>query len=364
MQATDVKIVDDDLQKILTETITDYENRTGKTLQPAHIERSIIQTYAYREFLVRKGINEAFLQTFPQFATGLALDLCGEIIGCHRLENQAARCLIRFSLNGEHDDLTIEKGTKVFATDTLYFSTLTTVKIARNQQYTDVEAIANLTGEIGNDWQIGQVKKLVNVNPALTASNLDVSSGGIITESDDDYRKRILLAPEALTTCGSIGAYTYHTFSVSPSIADVVISTPIAGTVQITVLTKNGLPSASLLKQIKQALNAENVRPLCDNVEVVAPEKINYQINARLDLFSGFIAQDVLVRANLAIRHYLSNRSKKLGIDIIPLEIQSILKVEGVYNVHLTSPALIEVASNRWAECSEVQISLGEVKNG
>ena len=78
MKADDVKIVSEDVKQILADTIADYEKRTGKTLQPAHIERSIIQSYAYRELLVRKGINEAFLNTFPQFAKGLALDLCGE----------------------------------------------------------------------------------------------------------------------------------------------------------------------------------------------------------------------------------------------------------------------------------------------
>ncbi len=91
MKKEDVKIVSDDIKQILADTIADYEQRTGKTLQPAHIERSIIQSYAYREMLVRQGINRAFLQTFPQFATGLALDLCGEPMGCYRLSDQAAQ---------------------------------------------------------------------------------------------------------------------------------------------------------------------------------------------------------------------------------------------------------------------------------
>ncbi|TRC70044.1 phage baseplate protein, partial [Mannheimia haemolytica] len=49
-----IKIIDDDVKTVLAEAIADYEKRTGKILQPAHIERSIIQTYAYREQLLRK----------------------------------------------------------------------------------------------------------------------------------------------------------------------------------------------------------------------------------------------------------------------------------------------------------------------
>ena len=106
-----IKIIDEDVKTVLAEAIADYEKRTGKTLQPAHIERSIIQTYAYREQLVRKGINHAFLQTLPQFATGIALDLCGEPMGCYRLSDQPAAVTLRFSVEGEHQAVVIPEGT-------------------------------------------------------------------------------------------------------------------------------------------------------------------------------------------------------------------------------------------------------------
>ena len=40
----EVKVVPDDLAEILAQTITGYESRSGKTLQPAHIERLLINT--------------------------------------------------------------------------------------------------------------------------------------------------------------------------------------------------------------------------------------------------------------------------------------------------------------------------------
>ena len=83
MNRNEVKVVDDNVEGILSEAISQYEKRTGKILQPAHIERLLINVYAMRESLARQGINEAFRQTFPQFATGLALDLCGETFGCY-----------------------------------------------------------------------------------------------------------------------------------------------------------------------------------------------------------------------------------------------------------------------------------------
>ncbi|MDH2927364.1 baseplate assembly protein [Lonepinella koalarum] len=366
MTQDEIKIISDDVSQILAESIADYEQRTGKTLQPAHIERSIIQTYAYREQLVRAGINHAFLQTFPQFATGLALDLCGEPMGCYRLTDQAARCTLRFSLEDSHDNVVIPANTQVSASDSLYFSTVAEVVIRSTEQYVDIEAVANLTGLIGNGWQIGQVKTVKTpLDSNVTVQNIDETRGGIDTESDDDYRKRILLAPEAFTTCGSIAAYEYYTRAVSQTIADVAIHTPQGGTVIVTVLTKQGLPTQTLLNQIKDYLSAEKHRPLCDTVQVQAPEKIPFTVEASLDLFTTYAENEVKAKAETALKNYLSGRSQKLGVDIVPLDIQTALKVEGVYNVTLTQPPLTELTEQQWANCENIIIHINEVrKNG
>ena len=42
MNRSDVKVVDDNVESILSEAISQYEKRTGKILQPAHIERLLI----------------------------------------------------------------------------------------------------------------------------------------------------------------------------------------------------------------------------------------------------------------------------------------------------------------------------------
>lgn len=364
----DITVVPEDVKQILAETIAKYEQETGKVLQPAHIERLIINVYAFRELLVRKGINEAFRQTFPQTATGIALDLCGGQVGCVRLANQAARCMLRFSVSGSHAAITIPAGTIVQATDTLSFSTFYEMQIRATEQFVDVEAVANIAGEVGNGWEAGRVNKLVsalNTSSTITVSNLDTTSGGIDTEDDDNYRKRILLAPEAFTTCGTEGAYTYHALSVSQFIADVSISTPQGGTVQIAVLTRNGVPSESIVRQVQSYVADPKRRTLCDSVQVVPAQEIAYQINAELDLIETANEQATLANAEQALRTYLSARTQKLGLDIVPLDIQTALKVAGVYNVRLSQPVLTEVNHQQWANCQQITLRAAEVrKNG
>ena len=115
-----VKIVDDSPDMVLTEMIADYQQRTGKTLQPAHIERLLINTFAYRETLLRAQINESFRQQHPRFATGLMLDLCGDDVNTPRLAASAARCTLRFQAADFHSEVHIPVGTLVGAGDVLF----------------------------------------------------------------------------------------------------------------------------------------------------------------------------------------------------------------------------------------------------
>lgn len=359
----DIKVVPEDVKQIVADSIAQYEKDTGKVLQPAHIERLIINTYAFRELLVRKGINEAFRQTFPQTATGIALDLCGETLGCYRLKDKPARTILRFSVQGDHPSIAIPKGTQVAVSDDLYFSTLNDDVITPLISYVEIEAECNQTGIAGNGWEIGRIKTLksrLNTDLEVRIANIDTSSGGLVEEEDDSYRKRILAAPEAFNTCGSIAAYDYHARAVSQAIADVNVATPRGGLVRLTVLTKDGITDNRLLSDIKTHLSAERRRPLCDTVEVNAPVKRDYQIRARLKLLDGYREDLVKTAARDALQRYLAEKTKKLGMDVVPSAIISALRVEGVYDVTLQQPSKMIIAENEWANCTALTIEVEE----
>lgn len=362
----DISVIDDDVKKIIADSIAQYEKDTGKTLQPAHIERLLINVYAYREFLTRQGINEAFRQTFPQTATGVALDLCGEPLGCYRLQNKPARTILRFSVQGEHSSILIAKGTRVGVNDDLEFITLNDDVITPLISYVDIEAECNQVGTVGNGWERGRIKQLkseLNSTHTVEVENIDVPSGGLLQEEDDDYRKRILAAPEAFSSCGSILAYDYHVRAVSQAIADVNVSTPRGGLVRITVLAKNGLPDSRLLQDIKNHISAEKLRPLCDTVEVISATQRDYQIYARLTLLEGYREDIVRTKATNALQDYLSDKTKKLGIDIVPSAIISTLRVDGVYDVELLQPAKRVIAETEWANCTSIRLDVVEERS-
>ncbi|QPT40778.1 baseplate J/gp47 family protein [Oligella ureolytica] len=167
-------------------------------------------------------------------------------------------------------------------------------------------------------------------------------------------------APELFTTCGSVAAYKYHTLAVSQSIIDVDVRSPSAGKVEVTVLTRTGSPSAILISEINSYLSAEERRPLCDTVLVRAPIKVEYSVDASLILLNGYDSINVKNEAEFSLRQYLSMSQGRLGKDILPLEIMTALKVDGVYDVVLHNPTAKKLDMTQWGFCTDINLSLME----
>lgn len=368
LKREDVKVVSDDLSEILAQTIADYEARSGKTLQPAHIERLLINTYAYRETLARKAVNEAYRQQHPRFATGLMLDLCGDDVSTPRLQAQPALTTLRFTavLSGS-EQIAVPKGTRVNAGQTGFVTTEAALLTAA-QSSAEVAAECTETGTVGNGWSVGQINSLAErLHPTIdvAVSNTTVSAGGVEIEDDEAYRERVSLAPESFSVAGPVGAYQYWARQASPAVVDVHVANdtdgggqPIGGRVAVTVLAKDGLPNAELISKIQAALSAEKRRPLCDIVVVKAPTAVDYTLDAELTLFTGTDARTAKAAAEQAWAVYEAARRSRLGLDIVPLDIMSALKVAGVYNVVLHNLPLTVVKPDQWARCTSTTIRI------
>ncbi|HEY6394505.1 MAG TPA: baseplate J/gp47 family protein, partial [Candidatus Binataceae bacterium] len=83
---------------ILADMIASFEASSGRTLQPAQVERLLINLYAYRESLVRNAIQYAAQQNLLAFATFPMLDYLGQLLGVIRLAAQPAVTTLQFTL--------------------------------------------------------------------------------------------------------------------------------------------------------------------------------------------------------------------------------------------------------------------------
>lgn len=183
----------------------------------------------------------------------------------------------------------------------------------------------------------------------------------VVKESNDEYRRRILLAMHGISTAGPEGAYIFHGLSADPDIKDISVTSPAPVEVVVHVLSKvaNGVATQALLDKVESKLNGKEIRPLTDKVTVQSAVISEFRVEAVLHINSGPDPDLVIDAARKALTVYLDN-SHRLGVDVTLSAIYAALHQSGVWKVELVSPtADIVVDSSSAAYCTEVLITHG-----
>lgn len=181
-------------------------------------------------------------------------------------------------------------------------------------------------------------------------------------ETDADLRSRTQLALEGFSTAGPRGAYLFHALSASGEVLDASVTSPAPGDVVVTVLSRlgDGSASAALLDTVSQALNDEDVRPLCDRVSVQGAVLLPYAVTAQLRMFEGPDANMVRQAARDAVAAYVRD-SHRLGRAVRRSGLFAALHQSGVERVTLISPAVdLEPTAAQAAWCSAITVEIGE----
>lgn len=335
-----------------------FEQMAGRVLQPAHSEMLLTNAIAYQLSIFANNINGMFASGFVAFANGPALDLLGQLVGVERLAPAAARVRL-FAYIENPTPVYVPAGTRVSTKDGKYvFATVAdlTITPAASAPYAGeafVDAVCLTPGTGANGLPYGSITTVLDPAPGLSAIGNFVEaaplgsepdfmpSGGSDQESDEELRERIFLAPNSYSTAGPTNAYIFFAKSASAAIVDVSVTTPGPGRVLLVPLTDTPLVPTSLpiLNAVLAAVDAEDVRPLCDKPEVEAPEIVVYGVQAELTLLAG--ANEAAARAEAAARvnAYGQARNKKLGQDVVRDQLIALLVVPGVYSVNLVQPA-------------------------
>lgn len=234
------------------------------------------------------------------------------------------------------------------------------------QRINDAAKSVMLAYAVGSDLE--HLAALFGIERALiiTDHGLDYTPTPVtnpeLFERDARLRTRVQLALEGFTNAGSVGAYTFHALSSSGKVKDVSIESPAPGQVKINVLSSasaQGVADQTLLDVVSAAVNADDVRPLTDQVSVNSATIKTYAIEASLVLLEGPDASLVQESAQKAIEAYVSLHHR-LGHDITLSGIFAALHQEGVHSVELATPtATIEVDMHEAAFCTSITLSIG-----
>ena len=179
-----------------------------------------------------------------------------------------------------------------------------------------------------------------------------------VLETDGRLRQRTQLALEGFSTAGPKGAYRFHALAADPAIADAAVASPSPGEVLVTVLARDGMPDATVLGKVRTRLNAEEVRPLTDQVTVIAATPITFEINASLKVYDGPDATVVLGEAHKQLDRFLAARFR-IGEPIGRDGLFGALHVPGVQKVTLTEPeADVAVSNIQFAQATATSVEL------
>jgi phage-related baseplate assembly protein len=231
---------------------------------------------------------------------------------------------------------------------------------ARVNDAAQAVTLARATGtDLDNLAALFGVARLV-INPG---DPLAVPPVAPTLESDADLRRRAQLALEGFSTAGPEGAYVFHALSADGDVLDVSATSPSPGDVLVTVLSRtgSGTAPAPLLATVQAALNADDVRPLCDNVVVQSAAIVSYAITATLYFYPGPDSAVVMAAAQAAATAYAAAQHR-IGRDVTISGLHAALHQPGVQRVVLTSPsAALTIGSAQASWCTAITLINGGV---
>lgn len=356
-----ITFTETDPAEVQAKILSDYEAITGRTLYPGNPERLFMEALAYLVAVQNIAIDAAGKKNLLAYADGPHLDHLGVQQDTPRLDMDYAKTILRFTLPDTFDwPVEIIKGHRVGTMDkSAVFATNEHLLIPPGDLFGEVPATATELGSNANGLMPGQVHLTIDPPTYFTkVENVTTTLSGADAEKDDHYRLRIHEAREAYTCAGPYGAYRAHARRVHPDIADVAVWTPTPGTVDVRpIMTGGEMPDVDILERIRDALSAEDVRPLTDTVIVAAPVGVPYEISGGwyLSRNDSALQGSIGAAASKAVETYRIWQRSKPGRDINLDHLRNLVKQAGAKRTVITAPEF--VALEPWQIARETVIN-------
>lgn len=367
MNLPELNFLDATQEELLANAKKIVETSLGRTLGRADPILLLLKSFIAIILQQRVLIDETAKQNLLYYATGENLDHLGILVGVERLPASSAKTTVEVKLSAPRSSVvTILEGTRIHAGDNVYFALNSDVIFLAGETTHTVGATCQQVGEVGNNYEVGELNKIVDPQPFLaTITNLTKSEGGADIETDSFYRDRIRQAPEGFSNAGSEGAYIFHVKSVSSLITDVLVTSENPGEVDIYALLEGGeLPETEMLTAIEEHLRKDNVRPLTDLVYVRAPFTVDYSINLRYLIAESDAgdAAKIIARVNAALENFVTWQRSKIGRDINDTELYWRIRSAGAKRAEIIAPNFTAVPENSVACADSIAIEYAGIE--
>lgn len=375
----DFDFVETDSAKIYTAIIGSLMDSCNEPLYPGDERRIfgeglvMVLTALYSEF------NDAMKQRTLRYARGSVLDAIGDRYGVKRLAPSNASAVFRFTASAsQSENIIIPAGTRITSDGSVYFATNETAVLPAGEMDVDLLGVCISGGSAYNGYTEGSISTLVDLIPYIaSAVNVTVTTGGddgepYTEDGDNKYRERIRLSPASLSTAGPESAYRYFALSADPEIVDVSIVCPEdePNTVNLYPLMVGGeLPDEATLQKVLDAL-ADDVRPMTDKVQVLAPGVVTYSVEIKYYCTKDDEAATIqtIEGDGGAIDKYNEWQSAALGRSINPDQLRRFILAPtdgvGALRVEVVRPTYAELSKSQVAKLSGSPVVTHEVVSG
>lgn len=370
----DVSFIDgvtlDDIQQQMVQDYLDkYEELTGESTELTRADPVSLILYAcsVQIFQAMLYVDRAGKQDLLKYSYGEFLDNLAALKGIAREPAKPAVVTMRFSLAAiRPDTVAIPQGTRVSNGD-LYFETDEYTEIPSGDTYADVTATCQTDGEDGNGLLPGEINVLVDpIAYVASVANTESTVGGTDIEDDDTLASRVYIAPSKYSVAGPEEAYRYWITEFNSSISDVYLSSPEAGQVLIEFILEGGeLPNEAMVRSLADYLANENIRPLTDEVIVQLPAIATFNVNVQYWINRSDINKAATIQAAVeqAVTDYVSWQQSKIGRDINPDKLISLMEQAGAKRVAVTEPVFSVMPDATIGRIGTKAVSYGGIEN-
>ncbi len=359
MDNTELHYLTYSVDEIWEQIILNYVAAGGDILYPGDekeillrgVQAAIVQAFACVE-------NGLCMQTL-RCAVGEYLDVLGEQRSCPRIEATKARAAVTITTNATGQTGTLEAGTTMTADGELYYELLEDFTITGYQQTATVEVEAVRAGSAGNGLLAGVQMQLAVTNSAiysiLSASD---ASGGNEREEDETYRDRIREYGLASISTGPKRQYEAAAKAVSSEILDAKALNLGAGEVGIYLILASNSGAAAILQAVEEALSAENVRPLTDNVTVHRAVDVPYTLNVQYRADSSSATSTAIAEA---VRNYQEWQDSVIGRAFNPDRLMAVIYQAGATRVLWGEGSTFDGGAVKYTEIDATQRCTGSI---
>ena len=369
----DIVFAEKAADEIESAIITQYETLAGRTLAKGDPVRLFLEARVLVIIQQRALIDYAAKQNLLAYADGDYLDHIGALLEVTRLEASHAMTTLKFTLSEvQPSAVIIPEGTRATpGGGTILFATTESIDIPAGEREAEVTAQCTLSGTQGNGYVAGQIRKLVDPFPfEMTVENITETYGGSDTETDENFRERIQIAPESFSVAGPTGAYEYWARSAHQGIIDVAVLGPPdtePGNVNIYPLMTDGdLPTQEILDAVYEVCNADDKRPDTDFVHVLSPEPVEFELNVSywIDRKRATQAAQIQRAVEEAVNAWALWQRSKLGRDLNPSELNHRMVAAGAKRTEIISPEFRVLTASQVAIMTAKTLTLGGLEDG